>query len=106
VSCHQPLTAVTNFFSVSAGGVLCPACQVSPLFTHALSVNALKVLRFLQDNDWSNASRLHINQELAHEVEQITRNYLRYLLEREVKSVAWLDTLREQTRNLSQEILP
>jgi hypothetical protein len=28
----------------------------------------------------------------------VMRNYLRYLLEREIKSAAWLDTIREQTR--------
>jgi len=37
-----------------------------------------------------------MNPELSHELEAVMRDYLKYHLEREVKSVAWLDTLKEQ----------
>lgn len=98
VSCRSPLKAITNSFAPSAGGVLCPSCRQSQILTHPLSVNALKVLRFLQSSDYDTSSKLKINPELSQELEGVMRNYLKYLLEREVKSVAWLDTLREQTR--------
>jgi DNA repair protein RecO (recombination protein O) len=98
VACHKPLKPVTNLFSPSAGGVLCPDCQQSQPLAHPLSANALKVLRWLQDVDLSTASRLKITPALCHELELVMRGYLRYLLEREVKSTTWLDTLREQAR--------
>ena len=98
VSCRSLLKAITNSFSPSAGGVLCPSCRQSQILTYPLSVNALKVLRFLQSSDYDTSSQLKINLELSQELEGVMRNYLKYLLEREVKSVAWLDTLREQTR--------
>ncbi len=98
VICHQPLTPVINSFCSRAGGMLCPDCRQTQPLTYPLSVNALKVLRLLQDSDYTTTSRLKINRELAHELETVMRDYLRYLLEREVKSVAWLNTLREQTR--------
>jgi len=98
VSCHSPLTATSNSFSPSAGGVLCPRCSQNQFYSYSLSVNALKVLRFLQSNDYDTISQLKIGPELCQELEEVMRNYLQYLLEREVKSVAWLDTLREQTR--------
>ena len=98
VSCRSLLKAITNSFSPSAGGVLCPSCSQSQILTYPLSVNALKVLRFLQSNDYDTSSKLKINPELSQELEGVMRNYIKYLLEREVKSVAWLDTLREQTR--------
>jgi len=98
VSCHAPLKATSNSFSPSAGGVLCPRCSQSQFYSYPLSVNALKVLRFLQSNDYDTISQLKIGPELCQELEEVMRNYLKYLLEREVKSVAWLDTLREQTR--------
>ncbi len=98
VSCRSPLKAITNSFSPSAGGVLCPSCRQSQILTYPLSVNALKVLRFLQNSDYDTISQLKIDQELCQELEGVMRNYLTYLLEREVKSAAWLDTLREQTR--------
>jgi len=98
VSCHSPLKATSNSFSPSAGGVLCPRCSQSQFYSYPLSVNALKVLRFLQSNNYDTINQLKIGPELCHELEEVMRNYLQYLLEREVKSVAWLDTLREQTR--------
>jgi len=96
VVCHKPLKPLTNLFSPQAGGVLCPACQQTQPLAHSLSVDALKVLRWLQGNDLSTASRLKITPALSRELEMIIRGYLRYLLEREVKSTTWLDTLREK----------
>ncbi|HEY56406.1 MAG TPA: DNA repair protein RecO [Dehalococcoidia bacterium] len=98
VSCHQSLKPETNFFSPRAGGVLCPGCQRSQPPAHPLSVDALKVLRWLQGSDEGAAGRLRINRLLSRELETVMRAYLRYLLEREVRSTVWLDTLREQTR--------
>jgi hypothetical protein len=51
-------------------------------------------MRFLLKNDLSSASRLKTSPDLSHEVEQLMREYVRYLLEREVKSVGFLDRLR------------
>jgi len=96
VSCHSPLEPTTNSFCSSAGGVLCPNCRQSQPLTYPLSVNALKVLRLLQNSDYSTASRLRLTPELYHEVQGVMRDYLKYLLEREVKSAAWLDSLRGQ----------
>ena len=98
VACHRPLQPVTNSFCSSIGGMLCPDCRSSQPLIYTLSLNALKVLRFLQVSDHSAVKRLKINLELSHELEAVIRNYLRYLLEREVKSVAWLDTLRDQAK--------
>ena len=96
IACHQPLEPVINSFCSSAGGMLCPDCCQTQPSTHPLSVNALKVLRLLQGSDYSTTSRLKIDQALSRELETVIRNYLKYLLEREVKSAAWLDTLRAQ----------
>ena len=96
VSCQATLEPTINSFCSTAGGMLCPNCSQSQLLTYPLSVNALKVLRFLQNGDYNTVSKLKINPELSRELEGVMRYYLKYLLEREVKSVAWLDTLRKQ----------
>ena len=98
VSCHAPLKETTNSFCPSAGGMLCPRCSQSQPFTYPLSVEAQKGLQLLQNSDYDTASGLKISPALARQLEMVMRNYLRYLLEREVKSAAWLDTLRGQTR--------
>ena len=96
VSCHRPLEPTTNSFCPGAGGMLCPNCQQDEPLTHPLSVNALKVLRLLQSSDYSTVNRLKVTPQLSQELEVVMRDYLKYLLEREIKSAAWLDALKEQ----------
>jgi DNA repair protein RecO (recombination protein O) len=103
VACHRPLAPTTNYFGPGAGGMLCPDCHPSQPFTYPLSVNAQKVLRLLQDSDYAGVSRLKIDSELARELGNVLSGHLKYLLEREVKSAAWLETLREQRAQLKHE---
>jgi DNA repair protein RecO (recombination protein O) len=106
VACHRELEPVENYFSPSAGGILCPGCSYEHPAAYNLSVNAQKVLRLLQNSDYSTASRVKIDAGLARELENVISGYLRHLLEKEVKSAAWLDTLREQRAQYSPSPLP
>ena len=99
VACHKPLEPVTNYFNAASGGMLCPICSQSQTFLFPLSVNALKVLRLLQNGDYETAIKLKLTSQLAGELQEVIRRYIKYILEREVKSVAWLDDLKEMTRN-------
>ena len=101
ISCHSPLKVVTNTFSPADGGMLCPRCSQKRSLTYPLSVNAIKVLSLLQGNDYDTAGKLEMNPELSRELDEVLSHYLEYLLEREVKSAAWLDTLREQIKEKS-----
>ena len=96
VACHQPLEPTINYFCSSAGGMLCPNCRHSQPLTRPLSVNALKVLRLLQSSGYSTIAPLKMNRELSQELEALMRTHLKYLLEREIKSIAWLDTLKNK----------
>jgi len=94
-SCHSPLAPNINLFGPSAGGMLCSRCrQNRPAYT--ISNNCLNALRTLQGDDFPAAGRLEMNLKLSGELEGVLRSYLKYLLEREIKSAAWLDTLKEQ----------
>ena len=106
VTCHKQLEPVINSFCAGVGGTLCPACGARQPFAYGLTVNALKVLRFMQDYEMDVVARLKINSHLGKELENITRGYLKYLLERDVKSAAWLDELREQLRILEKAKQP
>jgi len=100
VSCRSALKETTNSFCPGAGGMLCPACQQDQQLSYPLSANAQKVLLLLQNNDYSVASKLELDSELSRQLEMVIRNYLRYLLEREIKSAVWLDALRGQTDDI------
>ncbi len=96
VNCHAALEPVVNYFSPVAGGVLCSKCYDPERSARPLSVNALKVLRFFQSNDFDTANRLKVNAALSRELETVMRGLIRYLLERDLRSVGWLDTLKKQ----------
>ena len=96
LGCGNSLEPITNFFSSSGGGVLCPQCREKEPLARSISVNALKVMRLLEKSEYATASRVRLSAELSRELEQLMRHYIRYLLEREVRSVGFLDRLRTE----------
>ena len=96
VECEAPLAPVTNYFSPGAGGVLCPDCRYKHSLHRSLSLNALKVLRLMASSGFEAASRVRLPDELSVELEGTLRQYIRYLLEQEVKSTEFLDLLRRE----------
>lgn len=92
--CKAPLQPRTNFFSPSHGGVLCHICGYHEPRARPLSLNALKVLRFWQSCDFATAEKVKLDRELALELEAVLQEYIRFLLEKELKSVAWLERLK------------
>jgi DNA repair protein RecO (recombination protein O) len=96
--CNSPLKPETNFFSPNRGGVLCHDCGFHEPVASPLSLNALKVLRLWQNCDYAAARRVKINPQLAAELELVMREYIKYFLERQLKSTAWLDKLKGTTQ--------
>jgi DNA repair protein RecO (recombination protein O) len=95
VACRMELKPVVNAFSSGAGGILCPDCKYDNTASFSISIDALKVLRLLQRSDFDIVKRLKINRELSLELKIVLANYIRYILEREVKSAVWLDDLQD-----------
>lgn len=94
VGCRGEIRPETNFFSAALGGVLCPACGRGEPTATPISANALKVLRYLQRLDAPPPGGLRLDSATRRAVEGALRSYIEYLLEREVKSTAFLERLR------------
>jgi DNA repair protein RecO (recombination protein O) len=94
VRCDELLGPTANFFSAAAGGVLCLACGQADASARGITTNAFKVLRLIQSGDYATTSRLHVSEPLRRELEQILKGYSEFILEREVRSAALLDSLR------------
>jgi DNA repair protein RecO (recombination protein O) len=104
----EPLKPVVNFFSPSKGGLLCPHCNseedhhyeqieaISLKPSLPLSVGALKVLRLWQSCDYATAKRVRVKPELSWELERVLCEYIRYILQRELKSLTWLKELKKE----------
>ncbi len=88
--CHGQLAPSRHLWSPAAGGVVCPACSGSPSGATNLSLNGLKVIRFLSTATAASATMVRVNAPLHRELAAIMDAYLRYTLERELRSVAFL----------------
>jgi DNA repair protein RecO (recombination protein O) len=90
-SCASELLPQENGFKASLGGVLCSQC--SHLWERHLSLNAFKVLRYLQERPWLEAARVRLNAPLQAELEAVMHSLLRFHLERDLKVWSFLDML-------------
>lgn len=94
VACRAALQPVTNSFSAALGGVVCSDCRHANVGLWRLSVNALKVLRLLERGTFEAAERLHLSPELAMELELLLRGYVRHILEKNPRSLEFVDAVR------------
>jgi DNA repair protein RecO (recombination protein O) len=96
VSCGEPIEEQDQFFSAELGGLLCPNCRQADRRAQPISAVAVKVLRYLQSHNWNTVNALQLRRELHAELENIMHHYLIYLLERDLKSIDFLQRLRRE----------
>jgi DNA repair protein RecO (recombination protein O) len=102
VHCGKAIEPIDNYFSAEVGGVLDPDCvqtQRERIAGRAydaqpISLNALKILRYLQTREWETVRGLRLNGEAMSEVETLMLRYITHHLERNLKSVDFLRELR------------
>lgn len=111
VNCGVPIEPMENLFSAEAGGVIDPICsetQRDKMAEHGwdirpISLNALKVLRFLQTREFETVRVLQLSPEVLLEVESLMHHYISHHLERNLKSVDFLYRLRRQDPTTTKE---
>lgn len=94
IQCRAAPTEVTNAWIVESGGLVCVTCapgQAQGL--SALTVRALKSLRYLLVSNFEGASLLRVDAALAAELERHLRSFLQYVLDRDIHASRLLDEL-------------
>jgi len=95
VECDLALDAEDDFRWVpSLGGVLCSRHAGPPAEQVGLSLDALKLLRAYRRLDIEAIAALRLSLAVEHEVEGALRRFVRHVLEREARSLAFLDEVR------------
>lgn len=94
----EDLQPEENFFSPEAGGILKPQYRDNYRDSISVPVNALKVLRYLQNRNFLDIEQLKLSPQVESEVEAILHYYVTHLLERNLKSVDFLNTLKHSAR--------
>ena len=94
-SCQTTLTESADRWSATGGGMLCPECAAREPQAMPISLAAFKALRFLQRETVDATDQLQrLSEPLRHEAERVLRATLRPILERDLKSVEFLDAIR------------
>jgi DNA repair protein RecO (recombination protein O) len=94
-NCRRPILPEDQYFSFSAGGVICPRCGQGLRNVTPISVETLKYLRHFQRSSYADASRARPSTELQQEAETLMQGYFTYLLERELNTPGFLKSIRE-----------
>ena len=95
VECDRMLEPTETFRWVPAlGGVLCERHPGPQAFRVNLSLEALKLLKAYQRMDAEALAGLRIGIGVEEEVEAALREFMRYVLERDPRSLAFLDEVR------------
>jgi DNA repair protein RecO (recombination protein O) len=98
VECDHVLEAGEAFRWVPAlGGVLCPRHPDPPAEWQPLSLPVLKLLRAYRRLDVEAIAALRLPVEVEVEAEVHLRRYLRFVLEREARALAFVDEVRHRT---------
>lgn len=92
--CDDDLVPVAQFYNPLEASVVCPDCAAAAPALMSISVDALKVMRFLQTNPWDKVQRLTIASALEGELERLTRRTISALLERDVNAIKFMDEIQ------------
>ena len=77
-----------------SGGVVCERCPGPSHQLAGLSLDGLKLLKAYQRQDIEAIAGLRLAEATEHEVEVAMRDFIRHALEREARSLAFLDEVR------------
>ena len=93
-NCGREILPEDQFFSYTAGGVICPRCgQGVPNITK-LSLEALKYLRHFQRSSYKDASRARVALDVQKETEILMQGYFSHLLERQLNTPGFIKRIR------------
>lgn len=93
-NCAREILPEDQFFSFTAGGVICPRCgEGIPNLAH-ISLETLKYLRHFQRSSYKEASKARPSLEVQKEAEVLMQGYFTYLLERELNTPGFLKRVK------------
>lgn len=92
VSCASKIIGASKF-SLSLGGLLCPACCKKDLSSRSIFRGTVASIVHIERNDFKNNLNLGLNPQIKKELEAILNAFLNFHLEKELKSQRVLNKL-------------
>ncbi len=95
-NCRRAILAEDQFFSYTAGGVICPNCGRGVPRLKRISVDTLKYLRHFQRSKYADAARALPTEKARLEAEDLMQGYFTFLLERELNTPGFLKKIEKR----------
>jgi len=93
VHCKEKITQGDNFWDSVEGGILCSSCQSKFHHGKKISDDLIKIFRLIDRGEYSVLKKIKVKHDLKDEAEEILNNYIKSILERELKSQQFLKNL-------------
>jgi DNA repair protein RecO (recombination protein O) len=93
-NCRREILPEDQYFSFSAGGVICPSCGRGLPHIKPISTATLKYLRHFQRSSYAEAARAQPASEVQTEAENLMQGYFTFLLERELNTPGFLKKIK------------
>ena len=99
VTCRRRLEPVLNYWTRRlVGGVVCPDCRIEESAVRSVRRTASRYCALLLHGRFADVARISIDPQLASELERAMREYVRWVLERDVRSAGFIDAVRCEAR--------
>lgn len=96
ISCSTSIQPDENRFSSRLGGILCPDCATEDAVAPAISIEALKALRNLQNNESAMLRLQRLDDDVETEIERRLQEYISYRLESRPRSLGFLERMKAE----------
>ena len=95
--CRNKLEPTDHFFSFNDGGIFCGKCKINSNTTLLkISLNCMKIIRLLyREKDINNIQKINLEKNILLEIENFLLSYLKYILEKDIKSYKFIKTISE-----------
>ena len=93
-NCGREILAEDQFFSPSAGGVICPRCGLGLPGLWPIAIETLKYLRHFQRSDYPSAAKASPAPDIQKNVETLMQAHFTYLLERSLNTPGFLKQIK------------
>lgn len=99
VDCESDLEPRDHVFSAARGGLVCPDCRAAEndILVPA-SMGAIKLLRHMARAEWDAVRGLNIAGEDMRQVTRLLREHIHFVIDRRVRSAAFMDEVASQSR--------
>lgn len=81
-------------FSSRFGGIICDNCRDNDIYSIRIDMSTVNVMRYLLKTDVEKIRMIKVPDAVKNNMKKIMKNYIKYYLEKEFKSLDFLDEIK------------